>query len=151
MTQINRSAIVCFTPEQMFALVNDIPAYPEFVDHCLHGRIVTQQPEYLIAQLTLGKGSIQHSFTTHNRLYAPHRIELSLVEGPFKRLTGHWQFEALPGQGCEVSLHLAFEFSNRLIGLAFGAVMQRVTEKMVVAFCRRAQQVYPVLPEQTSP
>ena len=79
---------------------------------------------------------------TRNDLFAPQRIELSLVDGPFKRLEGRWLFTPLSEDACKVSLELDFEFSNRLLGMAFGKLFSQVAGQMVEAFTRRADQLY---------
>ena len=39
MPRITRSALVMFSAEQMFRLVNDVHAYPEFLPGCVGSRV----------------------------------------------------------------------------------------------------------------
>jgi len=65
-----------------------------------------------------------------------------LVDGPFKTLRGGWIFTALDEQACKVELKLEFEFSSRMIEMAFGKIFNELTSNMVNAFTNRAKQVY---------
>ncbi|ATZ72306.1 ubiquinone-binding protein [Idiomarina sp. X4] len=142
MPSIEKSALVSYSAEQMFNLVNDIDSYPEFVPGCADSRVVEQNDDYKVASLQISKAGIQKTFTTRNRLVKPERIDMELVDGPFKKLTGGWVFKPLSEDACKVELKLDFEFSNRLLGMAFGKIFSEVTSRMVDAFVKRADQVY---------
>ena len=142
MPSIEKSALVSYSAEQMFNLVNDIDSYPEFVPGCADSRVVEQNGDYKVASLQISKAGIQKTFTTRNQLVKPERIDMELVDGPFKKLTGGWVFKPLSDDACKVELKLDFEFSSRLLGMAFGKIFSEVTSKMVDAFVKRAEQVY---------
>ncbi|MTJ02050.1 type II toxin-antitoxin system RatA family toxin [Idiomarina piscisalsi] len=142
MPSIEKSALVSYSAEQMFNLVNDIDSYPEFVPGCADSRVVEQNGDYKVASLQISKAGIQKTFTTRNRLVKPERIDMELVDGPFKKLTGGWVFKPLSEGACKVELKLDFEFSSRLLGMAFGKIFSEVTSRMVDAFVKRADQVY---------
>ena len=80
----------------------------------------------IIGELCIQKGGIRQFFTTKNTLTPPERIDLSLVEGPFKSLGGHWRFEAVGSDACRVCLDLEFEFAGRLIAVAIGAYSRKL-------------------------
>jgi ribosome-associated toxin RatA of RatAB toxin-antitoxin module len=127
----------------MFDLVNDFESYPEFLPGCRHARVIEhEEGRYLIGEMTLGKGSVEQTLATRNDLYPHERIELSLAEGPFKRLNGRWLFTPMGESACRVSLEMEFEFSNRLLGMAFGKLFQQVAGQLVDAFTRRADALY---------
>ncbi|MGA1001602.1 MAG: type II toxin-antitoxin system RatA family toxin, partial [Litorivicinaceae bacterium] len=90
MPKITRTALVSHTPEQMFDLVNDFARYPEFLPWCGAARVLEASGSAIVGELSIQKGSIRQAFTTRNTLTPPSRIDLSLVEGPFKSLGGHW-------------------------------------------------------------
>jgi len=71
-------------------------------------------------------------------------VQLSLVDGPFKQLTGTWQFIALSEEACKISLQLDYEFSSKVFDLAFGRVFNGLANNMVQAFTQRAKEVYGV-------
>ncbi|MGC3874833.1 type II toxin-antitoxin system RatA family toxin [Halomonas sp. GXIMD04776] len=142
MPTVNRSALVRHSPKAMFDLVNDFERYPEFLPGCRRARLIEHDENHLIGELTLGKAGVEQSFTTRNDLYEPERIELSLVNGPFKHLRGRWLFVPMGQQACKVSLEMSFEFSNRLLGMAFGKLFSQMAKQQVEAFTRRADVVY---------
>lgn len=142
MPQIKRSALVPYSCQQMFDLVNDIEAYPEFVPGCADARILSDTGEQMVAELAIAKAGIRHTFTTRNTLSAPERVGMDLEQGPFRSLQGGWTFTPLDEQACRVELELEFEFSSKLLHFAFAKVFNEVTSRMVDAFARRAKQVY---------
>lgn len=142
MPQIERTSLVPYSCKQMFDLVNDVPAYPEFVPGCSGARILEQEPQRIDAELQISKAGIQQNFATRNTLHEPHRIDLELLSGPFKSLQGAWHFEALDDHSCKVILRLDFEFSSRMLQFAFGKVFNEVNRRMVDSFAKRARVVY---------
>ena len=141
MPKITRTALVSHTPEHMFALVNDFASYPQFLPWCGGARVVSATDHEIVGELSIQKGHIRQNFTTRNTLTPPHKIDLSLVSGPFQSLSGHWLFEPV-GSGCRVTLELEFEFSGRLIAMAIGAVFSQIAGSLVDAFCTRADALY---------
>ena len=126
----------------MFELVNDFIRYPEFLPWCSTARVLEHSDQMIIGELVIRKGSIQQSFTTKNVLTPPKRIDLSLVDGPFKSLAGHWSFEAVGDSYCQVSLELDFEFSGRIISIAIGAIFSQIAGSLVHSFSERADKLY---------
>ena len=141
MTAVRRMAFVPFSAEQMFDLVNDVAAYPNFLPWCAGSEILSQDAARMRARLRLKKGPLDASFTTDNRLEAGRRISLSLVDGPFSRLHGQWQFEPADG-GSMVRLELEFEFSGKLLGKVFAAAFKPIADSLVEAFKARAYVIY---------
>ncbi|MGH8657292.1 MAG: type II toxin-antitoxin system RatA family toxin [Gammaproteobacteria bacterium] len=142
MPRFTRSAIVPYSAGQMYDLVNDVESYPKFLPWCASVHLFYQDASQLKASISLAKGGIKQSFITLNRLTPPHRIDLELVEGPFTRLSGVWQFEPLGESACKISLDMEFEFKSGLLGMAFRKVFAGVADSLVDAFCRRAQECY---------
>ena len=139
---VERSALVTFSPAQMFALVNDVPRYPEFLPWCTGARVEDVSPTQRIATLKIAHGVLQTEFTTRNTLTADTRIDMRLTHGPFRDLTGAWGFEAIGTRGSRVHFIVEFEFKNRLTSAAFNAVFESLCGSIVDAFAARAQKVY---------
>lgn len=95
-----------------------------------------------LARLTIRKANLTQSFTTRNQLICPGEIRLSLVEGPFKMLSGSWSFKSLGDTACKVMLDLSFEPAGALHGFALGSVFGQAANTMVDLFCRRAHALY---------
>lgn len=141
MPTIHRTAIVPYSPSQMYQLVNAIEDYPNFLPWCKASKILSQNEDEIKASLLLAKGGVEKSFTTCNRLQKDKMIELRLLDGPFHHLEGFWQFNALDN-GCHISLQLEFEFTGKLLSLAFGPIFSQVANSLVEAFAKQAQALY---------
>lgn len=142
MTIIHKSALVPYAASEMYALVDDIAAYPQFLPWCTGARELSRDVDEVRAVIELARSGVQKAFTTCNRLQKNKMIEIRLIEGPFRHLEGFWHFTALPSESCKVSLDMDFEFSNKLVSIIFGPVFNQITNTLVDAFCKRAQQVY---------
>ena len=138
MSVINRSALVEHSAARMFALVNDVSAYPQRFDWCHAAQVLEQGGDRVVARLDLGLGGFHTWFTTDNTLAPPHHIDMALRDGPFKRLQGRWQFHALNESACKVTLTLDFEPQSRLLGPAVAIGMQAMADRMVDDFVREA-------------
>lgn len=138
---IQQNLIMPYSVNQMYELVNDVAAYADFLPWCKESKVLSKSEDEISATLLLSAGGFQKSFTTCNRLQKDKMIDIRLLDGPFRQLEGFWRFEATE-QGCQVSLDLQFEFSNKLLGLAFGPVFQQAVVTLVEAFFKRAKQVY---------
>jgi len=140
--RVERSALVDYSAEQMFELVNDIEAYPQYMDDCVSAEVLSRGEGWLEARLELQKAGISQSFVTRNTLEPPHRMSMSLVEGPFSKLEGCWSFREIDGGACRVTLELEFEMQNRLLSMAVGKFFEMTASQQVDALCERARQVY---------
>ena len=96
----------------------------------------------MTASLLVSKGALKKWFTTKNTFVANQQVVLSLVDGPFKKLTGRWNLIQLSEEACKVSLELEYEFSSKVFDLAFGRVFNHMANNMVQAFTQRAKEVY---------
>lgn len=139
MPEVNRTALVSCSAEKMFSVVDDIEAYPRFLPWCAASRVVSRSETEVVASLDIARGGMKQSFTTRNTLDRPRSIRLALIEGPFAELTGQWTFEPLGDDGCKVSLNLSFVMDSRIMGAALGAVFSVAADRMVDAFCERAE------------
>lgn len=145
MPQISRSALVPYSAEQMYQLVNDVNSYPDFLPGCVGSRVLNASASEMTAAVDVAKAGISKTFTTRNTLTSNQSILMNLVDGPFKKLMGIWKFTPLSSDACKVELHLDFEFANKLIELAFGRIFKELASNMVQAFTTRAKEVYRVV------
>ena len=131
-----------YSTKEMFDLVNDVEAYSQFLPNCSNSKIVSQHDNNMTASLEISKAGIKKWFTTENIFINEDTVLLRLVDGPFKMLKGRWHFQELDAKACKVQLELEFEFSSKLVELAFGKIFNDVAKNMVSAFTQRAKQVY---------
>jgi len=142
MAKISHSALVPYSAEKMYQLVNDVDAYSEFLPGCSGSRILESDEHQMTAAVDVSKAGISKTFVTRNTLQSNQSIHMQLVDGPFRKLTGGWIFTPLSEDACKVELNLEFEFTNMLVELAFGRVFKELTGSMVKAFTQRAKEVY---------
>ena len=142
MNTVQRSALVMHSAQAMFDLVNDVANYPLFMEGCQSAEVLEQTEHQMVARLDLKKGGVKTSFMTRNKLQAPSVIEMSLEDGPFRRLKGVWRFKALTPQACKVSLDLEFEFNSMAVGLAASKLFSNMANELVDSLCRRADQIH---------
>ncbi len=142
MPTISKSALVPYSAEQMYRLVDDIARYPEFLPWCGGAEEQSRNDDEVRASVRIAYGALNKTFTTLNRLQKGKMIEMNLVDGPFKHLHGFWRFAPLDEGACKVSLDLDYDFSNRLLAMAMGPAFSQIANSMVDAFIRRAEAVY---------
>jgi len=126
----------------MYRLVNDFESYPQFLPWCESTRLISRTPTELCAELVVARVGIRQAFSTCNQLTENERMDIHLMQGPFKKLHGVWTFTPLGDGACKIELEMDFEFSGKLIDKAFGAMFGQVANTLVDAFCRRADEIY---------
>jgi ribosome-associated toxin RatA of RatAB toxin-antitoxin module len=137
MKRISRSAIVEHSADEMYALVDDIERYPEFLPWCTQAR-VTAVDGRKHATLTVGLRGLRQSFTTLNDNRPGEAIDMQLVEGPFRRFSATWRFRPLAPAASAIEFTLQYEFSSRSLGRLLEPVFDHIADTMVDAFKRRA-------------
>ena len=142
MPKVNKSALVPYSAEQMFNLVNDVEAYQSFLPGCKQSQVITQSDTHMQAKMVLAKAGIEQVLVTNNTLEFAKRIKMDLSDGPFKSLNGGWTFTEMSEEACKIELDLEFKFASRLVDMAFGKVFRDLTSKMVKAFSKRAREIY---------
>lgn len=142
MTVISKSALVPYTPEKMFKLIDDIEAYSDFLPWCGKATEIHRDDSNVEASLLISHSGLNKEFTTKNKNTMFNKIEMHLVNGPFKNLDGIWLFEPLGESACKVSLNLEFEFSNKIISMTLGPIFSKIAGSLVDAFIKRADKVY---------
>ena len=139
MREITRSALVAQPPARMFALINDIESYPQFVPGCTRARIESRAEREIVATLAVKRGAMRAEFTTRNELEPDTRISMHLVRGPFRELEGEWRLTTIGAEGCRVELMLRFAFANPLLALPFEPLFEATAASLVDAFVTRAR------------
>jgi len=139
MPHVVRSALMPYAAERMFALVDDVERYPEFLPWCESVQVLTRDEDVVVAALTLARAGFRHRLVTRNSRAVPERIGLELVDGPFRRFAGGWTFTRLSADGCKVELELDFDFVRGLPKPMFAPFFTKAAGTLVDAFCKRAR------------
>ncbi|MFM7707018.1 MAG: type II toxin-antitoxin system RatA family toxin, partial [Gammaproteobacteria bacterium] len=141
MREVTRSALVALPPAELYALITDIERYPEFVPGCTVARIESRGEREVVATLGVRRGGLDTEFTTRNTLDPGRSVAMRLERGPFRSLEGLWSLRPVGDRGCEVTLQLRFEFTNRLTGMMFTPVIEQTAGSLVDAFVARAREI----------
>ena len=141
MREVKRSALVNKPPAELFALINDIESYPQFLPWCTHAQVLSRTPTEIVATIGVRQGALHGEFTTRNTLETDRRIHLQLVNGPFRTLEGEWRLTPIELDGCRVELTMRFAFSNRLTALVFEPKFAATIGSLVDAFVARARSL----------
>ncbi len=142
MTCINKTALIPYSAAKMYDLVADVDSYEHFLPWCGGSKILSQTDDEVQGQVRIQHMGMDKTFTTLNRMQKNKMIEMRLIDGPFKQLQGFWRFDFLDDNACKISLDLEFQFSNKIMSLAFGPIFSQIANSMVDAFCKRAIAVY---------
>ncbi|HZO03525.1 MAG TPA: type II toxin-antitoxin system RatA family toxin [Burkholderiales bacterium] len=142
MKQIARSAIVEHSAAEMYALVEDVEAYPSFLPWCTAAEVHERRSGTTRATLTVGLHGLRHSFTTRNENRPGEAIDMHLEQGPFRHFRGEWRFVPLGPQACRIEFSLQYEFSSRTLGRLLAPLFDGIADSMVDAFVRRAAEVH---------
>lgn len=140
--KILKSVIVPFSAEKMFELVDNCEDYPQFLKWCSNAEVIERNDNITCAKLFIDYKLVKTDFTTRNNKNFPEKMEIKLVDGPFKSLHGAWYFKALNENACKINFELNYEFSNIVFEKIIGKVFNLITNSLVESFIQRAKQLY---------
>lgn len=142
MKRVTRSAIVEHSAAQVYALVEEIERYPEFLPWCLAARVHERAADTTRATLTVGMPGLRQSLTTRNANRPGQSIEMQLVEGPFKLFAATWRFHPLSPTASRIEFTLRYEFSSRSFSRLLEPLFDQIANSMVDAFTKRADALH---------
>ncbi len=145
MKTVSKSVLIWYSPQEMYALVTEVGHYPQFLPWCDHARVVSEDEAGMTAEVGIAFSGVRQVFTTRNEHTPGRQVTMKLIDGPFSRLDGEWNFIPL-GDGheraCRVELKLNYGFKNATLGKLVGPVFDKIASSLVDAFVKRAEQVY---------
>lgn len=145
MKQVKKSVLLWYSPAEMYRLVTDVAAYPQFLPWCDKGEVLAQSEQGMTARVHLAFAGVHHAFTTRNEHTPDRQVLVKLVDGPFSVLEGAWRFVPLGDdsqQACRIEFDLCYAFSSRALELVLSPVFDKVANTFVDSFVSRAEQVY---------
>lgn len=145
MKTVNKSVLIWYSAQEMFALVIDVEHYADFLPWCDQARVLGRDEKGMLAEIGIAFAGIHQKFTTRNEHVPGRKVDVKLVSGPFSNLDGHWTFTPVGDAGqraCRVDLELQYGFQNMALAALVGPVFDRIAGSLVDAFVKRAEQVY---------
>ena len=139
---VQKTVLVGHSAQQMFALVDAVETYPQFLPWCDDAKVIHRDEHRTRATIHINYHGVTHSFTTENTKNPPQTMTIRLVEGPFKVLDGEWRFIELSPEACKIEFCLHYEFSSWILEKLVGPVFSYIANSMVDAFVQRAEKVY---------
>lgn len=143
MPQLTRTALVAWSPAELFALVSDVEAYPQYLPYCVEATVLARGgDDEVTARIAFARAGLRQGVTTRNRRVAAHRLEMELVEGPFASLRGAWDFLPLGSAASKVVFTVDYDIDSQLAHLAAGTLVSEASALAIDAFQKRAAQLY---------
>lgn len=140
--------VLPYSPDQLFRLVGDVDAYPDFVPWIQSMRTWNARAEgegvtLVDAQAAVGFSFLMEKFSTRVRRDALARqIDVQLLSGPFKHLINRWRFVEAPG-GTKIEFDIDFEFKSRLLAGVLASNFHHAVDRLMSCFEGRARALYP--------
>ncbi|MCB6182126.1 type II toxin-antitoxin system RatA family toxin [Leeia sp. TBRC 13508] len=142
MIKVEQSVLVEHTAEQMYRLVEQIEEYPNFLPWCSGSSVTSRSNEETVGTLHMNYHGVKSHFTTQNKKIPFQKIDMALLDGQFKTLSGSWFFTPLGEDACKVELKLQYQFSSTILEKLIGPVFNRISHNLVEAFVERADSIY---------
>jgi ribosome-associated toxin RatA of RatAB toxin-antitoxin module len=149
MKQVKKSVLLWHTPREMYELVTQVERYPEFLPWCSKVEVLEREGDSVTARLHLAYAGVKHAFTTRNRNEEGRSVRMELVDGPFSRLDGVWEFLPLnkPGSdgepsACKIAFELNYAFSSGALEAVVSPVFDRIANTFVDSFVQRAESLH---------
>jgi ribosome-associated toxin RatA of RatAB toxin-antitoxin module len=138
---MHRSALVPFSAEQMFDLIEQVEHYPQFLPWCTRTQLIERTEEMVSATVEVGFRELHVRVTTRNPKRRPEWMAVQMQDGSFRDFFGEWKLLPLGTLGCRIDFSLRYELALHTEKLA-GPLIDRAANQMVDAFVRRAETVY---------
>jgi ribosome-associated toxin RatA of RatAB toxin-antitoxin module len=141
MREMHRSALVPYSTEQMYDLIEQVEHYPEFLPWCTRTDLIERTESIVAATVEVGFRELHVRVTTRNEKRRPEWMAIHMQDGSFRHFFGEWKLLPLGTLGCRIDFTLRYELALHAEKLA-GPLIDRAANDMVDAFVRRADRVY---------
>ncbi len=143
MKQVKKSVLLWYSPHEMYSLVSDVERYAEFLPWCDRSEVLERHEDGVTARIGMAIAGIRQSFSTRNIEVPDKSVHMTLVDGPFSKLDGLWQFLPLAKpEACKIEFELNYAFSSRALEMVISPVFDRIANSFVEGFVKRAEKVY---------
>ncbi|MFV9890191.1 type II toxin-antitoxin system RatA family toxin [Rickettsia conorii] len=141
---LQHTKILPYKPQELFDLVWDVQSYPKFLPWCSASRIISENNQEVIAELVIQLKGFSEKYNsrvtseiTGDGIYLINTVAIS---GPFEYLKSTWQFVPCT-EGTELKFFIDFKMKSVILDKLIGTYFTKATEKMIIAFERRAKEV----------
>jgi ribosome-associated toxin RatA of RatAB toxin-antitoxin module len=142
MVKVEKNVLVPHSAEQMFTLVDRVEDYQAFLPWCGGIDLIERSEKTTTATIYIDYHGLKQSFTTQNTKDYPNRIDLKLIDGPFKVLEGYWIFTKINEEACSIEFHLHYEFSNFILDKLISPIFSQIANTFVDGFVAQADKIY---------
>ena len=139
---IRKSALVGYSAESMFDLIEAAEHYPAFLPWCADAKILTRDESVVAANITVNYHGVRFNFTTRNPKRRPDWMAVTLERGPFRRFEGEWRLTPLAPSACKIEFTFRYDFEAAMVRTLAGPVFDRIANTFVDAFVKRAEDVF---------
>ena len=143
MHKYSNSIVLPFNAKQLYDIVIDVEAYPEFLPWCLSSRIVKKHDDNNFnAELTVGYKAIDEKYISRIQAEYEKKIISTAISGPFKSLDSSWYFKNIDKKQCKVDFMIEYQFKSFFLDKLMGSLFKKATIKMLDAFELRAKSLH---------
>ena len=140
MITIKKHALVFHSKEKMFSLVDRVEDYPNFLPWCGKTKVIERTEKLTKATILINYHNVKQSFTTENVKIFPTKMHINLIDGPFKKLKGEWNFIEIEKDTCKIELELQYEFSNYFLDKLISPVFNMIANTFIDNFIAKANK-----------
>lgn len=138
--ELRKSALVGYSAESMFDLIEAAEHYPAFLPWCAGATILMRDENVVVANIAVDYHGLRFEFTTRNPKRRPRWLAVTLDRGPFRRFEGEWRLTSLAAAACKIEFTFRYEFDAVLVRSLASPVFDRIANSFVDAFVTRAQR-----------
>jgi ribosome-associated toxin RatA of RatAB toxin-antitoxin module len=150
MKRVRKSALLWYSPREMYDLVIAFDRYPQFLPWCERAEVLSAEGDQVTARLHMAFAGVHRALTTRNHYVSARSVKLEMVDGPFSLFNGLWQFEPMGAdtdssgdpKACRVDFDLEYAFASKALETVVSPVFDKVADTLVDRFVRRAETVY---------
>jgi len=140
MITIKKHALVFHSREKMFTLVDQVEDYPNFLPWCGKTKVIERTEKITKATILINYHNVKQSFTTENIKIFPVKMNINLIDGPFKILKGEWNFLEIEKDTCKIEFELHYEFSNYFLDKLISPVFNMIANTFIDNFVAKANK-----------
>jgi ribosome-associated toxin RatA of RatAB toxin-antitoxin module len=141
--EIRRSALLDFSAEEIFDVIEGAEHYPAFLPGCESVTILERSDSIVAARVAVGWRGLRFEFTTRNPKRRPEWLAVCLVEGgALRRLDGEWHIRPLSPRACKVELAMRCELEGAVARKLAGVVFDSMADTLMNAYVARVQALH---------